>query len=155
VADPPGDDEAQRVTGREAYDIAEQIGPQSGRRGENHRVRTVELDVGHRVTPRPRGVEIFQRDELVEDPVVEHQRQAVAPLGLHGDEALGGGIDLDELEGALEALLEHAAIRPQRHAAVHEDPEVGPEIGQTGAPTAARHPLEQDQRPRRHARDQP
>ena len=152
VTHAPGDDEAQWIAGGEAHGIAQDVRPESGRCRQQDGVTAVELDVGHGVTARPAEPEILDRDELVEDAVVEHQREAARRLRLHGDEPLGRGIDLDAIEPAAQALLEAQAIRREGHATVDEHGEIRPAVRDVRVQPADF--VEEDQEPRRHARQQ-
>ena len=95
VARPPGDHEAERIAGGEAHGVAEQIGPEPAR-GRQDTAYGRSSSTSATVCRRGRArAEILDRDELVEDSVVEHEREPAGTLGLEPDEALRRGIHLD------------------------------------------------------------
>ncbi len=109
---------------------------------------------------RHRAPDVFHRHELVEDPVIEHQREAAGGLGLDGHEALRGRVHLDTLELPSQPLVEHGGIRRERDAPVDQHAEVRPELTQIAQPlppplTMAGHALEEDDEPGRHAGEKP
>src|SRR5207302_3850610 len=85
---PPGDLEPQRVLGGHTHGVAEQVRPKAGRGAKRDRVRAADLDVGDRVPTGPVAAQVLDRDELVEDAVVEHEGEPAARLGLDRHEPL-------------------------------------------------------------------
>src|SRR5262249_10513105 len=118
----------ERLALGEPYGIAEHVGPQSCRGAHHQRVLPAELDVSHGMPSRRRTAEIFHGDELVEDAVVQHQREVAAALRLNARDGLGSLIDLDELHAAADPLVELSGIRAERHATVDDYTEVAPPV---------------------------
>src|SRR5206468_11015939 len=69
------------------------------------------------MAPRARAPEVLDRNELVEDPVVEHERQPAGALGLEPDEASRGRVHLEELDRATHPFLDSGAGARRRDAA--------------------------------------
>src|SRR5262245_44142375 len=160
VSRAPGDHEAEWIARGEADRVAEQIGPEPAGRRQRHRIGPVELDVGHRMPPRAGAPEVLRRNELVEDSIVEHERQPTGALRLEPDEAFRGRIHLDVLDRPAHPLLHGGAIRRERDAPVDERAEIRPALSQARdgpacGPARPRDALEEDQEPRGHSRDEP
>jgi hypothetical protein len=80
------------------------------------------------------------RHELEEDVVVRDQAQQAVARVLGGDEPLGGGVGFEEAHGlAADAAAEQAAVRLEAGAAVDDQAQARPDVGDA---RTSRHPFE-------------
>src|SRR6185312_1275182 len=131
-----GEAQQRWVLALEADRVADEVRPDAGTRREQHGVLNANFDVGECVPGRVAAVELAvvaelpEWDEFEEDAVIRHDAEQTMPRILRGDEAFRAGIDFAILHGvAADGVLEEAAERLEAGAAVDNEPQVGPNLG--------------------------
>ncbi len=124
--------QARRIAADEAHDIADDVGPQAGAGRQHRRVVDAGFDIADPVPGRLGRVDLADRDEFIEDPMVEIDPHALALAMIGaGDEPLAGGVDFARLgPAAVEPFGKARAIGREIDPAMDEKIEPGKEIGE-------------------------
>ncbi len=152
---PSGDDELVRVGGGEHHGVADDIPPQSARCGYHHGVVPVLLHSPQRHHGGVVVAELVHGDELIEHPVVDHQRHGlVGRVVLQSEEALAGIVCFHVVHaGRGDELFVLLAVRRESHAAVEEHLQVGPHLLEMRLARYLHYPCQHGEHPRGHSAD--
>ena len=154
----PSDEELIGSEGGEADRVADEVAPESAGGGDDEGVVLARADGlegqggvhGDRAAVGRQG---SGGDELIEDAVVEHEQEAaVGGVVLKAEEALGGVVSLHVAHvGRGDEAGVTVAIGFEADAAVEEDFEVGPYVGEGVCAGVANDGFDQNEHPGRYA----
>src|SRR5204862_526914 len=129
------DEETRRVALDKPHDVADDIGPQPGATRQDRRVIDAGLDVTDPVPCRLRRADLLDRDEFVENAVVEIDPHTLtlAPVRA-GDKTFARGIDLARLgAAAVEPFGKAGAVRREINTAMNDHFQIRKEISEPRA----------------------
>ena len=150
----PRDDELVGTVVGELHRVADDVSPEAGRSGDDHGVVLVQFHVFKAADARVILADILQRDEFVEDAVVDHQQHgAVGRVALRAEVAFGGIVGFHVVHlAAVDHLLVLFAVGCEGYTAVEEDFQIGPHFLQALLAGLLQDVLDEHQHPRRYAR---